>query len=158
MKAFPSKELKFKLHDSQTETLQRLNRRTEKSERLTSAKTDKTFRGVIHGNEFKIISSAVGKGAFCVMTGVIEGDKGRVGVQIHKAFRILSGILLLLPILALLISVLKDSIDFSPFLILVTIGQILMIRFIIIELVFQQLSRDSLNRLRDVLDAEWLKN
>lgn len=89
MKIFPTKELKFKLIDDQAETLNRLNRRTEKSENLTSQITDKSFRGIINRNEFKIISSAIGKGAFCVMTGTIESDKGNVKVEIHKVFRIL---------------------------------------------------------------------
>lgn len=61
MKIFPTKELNFKLIDGPSETLDRLNRRTEKSENLTSQYTDKSFRGIINGNEFKIISSAIGK-------------------------------------------------------------------------------------------------
>jgi len=59
MNIFPTKELEFKLIDDQAETLNRLNRRTEKSKNLTSQYTDKSFRGMIDGNEFKIIEVAI---------------------------------------------------------------------------------------------------
>ena len=158
MKIFPTKELKFKLLDSQTETLNRLNRRTEKSENLTSQHTDKSFRGIINGNEFKIISSAIGKGAFCEMTGAIESENGNVKVEIQKIFRILLSLFLCFPIIGLIAMILTKAQEFSPILILVMIGQILVIRYGFIGLAFKLLSRESLNRLRDVLDLEWIKN
>lgn len=155
MKIFPTKELNFKLIDDPSETLDRLNRRTEKSENLTSQYTDKSFRGIINGNEFKIISSAIGKGAFCVMTGVIESDNGNVKVEIHKVFRMLLSMILLFPIIGLFAIVLTKAQEFTSILILVTIGQILVVRYIFIGLAFKFLSRVSLNKLRDVLDLEW---
>ncbi|WP_431471600.1 hypothetical protein I5168_09455 [Nonlabens sp. SCSIO 43208] len=158
MKIFPTKELNFKLIDDQAETLNRLNRRTDKSENLTSQLTDKSFRGIINGNEFKLISSAIGKGAFCVMIGAIEVDKGNVKVEIHKAFRILLSIILCFPIIAILIAILIGKEEPNPIFILVVIGHILIIRYAFIGLAFKYLSRESLNRLRDVLDFEWIKN
>jgi len=157
MKIFPTKELKFKLIDDQAETLNRLNRRTEKSENLTSSHTDKSFRGIINGNEFKIISSVIGKGAFCVMTGAIESDRGNVKVEIHKIFRVLLSIILSFPIVGILIAILTGQEEPNPIFILVVIGQILLIRYAFIGLAFKFLSRQSLNRLRDVLDFEWIK-
>lgn len=157
MKIFPTKELNFKLIDDQAETLNRLNRRTEKSDNLTSQYTDKSFRGIIKGNEFKIISSAIGKGAFCVMTGAIESDKGNVKVEIHKVFRILLSIILCFPIIGILITILTGKEEPNPVFILVVIGQILIIKYAFIGLAFKFLSRQSLNRLRDVLDFEWIK-
>ena len=158
MKIFPTKELKFKLIDDQAETLNRLNRRTEKSKNLTSSYTDKSFRGIIKGNKFKIISSVIGKGAFCVMTGTVESDRGNVKVEIHKVFRILLSIILCFPIIGILIAILTGQEEPNPIFILVVIGQILIIRYAFIGLAFKFLSRQSLNRLRDVLDFEWIKN
>jgi hypothetical protein len=144
MNIFPTKEQEFKLIDTQEETLDRLNRRTEKSENLTSANTDKSFRGIINGNEFKIISSVIGKGAFCVMTGKINSKNGHVKIEIHKVFKVLLSIILCFPIIGIFI--------------LVIIAQILFIRYVFIGMAFKFLSRESLNRLRDVLDLEWVKN
>jgi len=158
MKIFPTKELKFKLIDDQEKTLNRLNRRTEKSENLTSAYTNKSFRGIINGNEFKLISSVIGKGAFCVMTGIINSDKGNVKVEIHWVFRIFLSIFLLFPIIWLIEIIRSGSEELSPNLIIVLLGQILMIRYVFIGLAFRFLSKGSLNRLRDVLDLEWIKN
>ena len=158
MNIFPTKKQKFKLIDEQAVTLNRLNRRTEKSENLTSQYTDKSFRGTITGNEFKIISSVIGKGAFCVMTGKINSTNGYVKVEIHKVFRILLSIILCFPVIGIVIAILTGTEEFSPIFILVAILQILMIRFVFIGLAFKFLSKASLNRLRDVLDFEWEKN
>jgi hypothetical protein len=157
MKIFPTTELKFNLIDNQDETLGRLKRRTEHSENLTSQYTDKSFRGKIDGTNFKIISSTIGKGAFCVMTGEISTDQGKVKAEIHKVFRILLSIILVFPIIGLLIMIFRGTNDFSPIMILVAIGQILIIRYAFIELAFRFLSKASLNRFRDVLDIEWKK-
>jgi hypothetical protein len=158
MNIFPTKEREFKLIDDQAETLNRLNRRTEKSENLTSQYTDKSFRGIINGNEFKVISSVIGKGAFCVMTGKINSDSGNVKIEIHKVFRILLSVVLCFPIIGIIALIWSKSQEFSPIFILVAVGQVLMIRYVFIGLAFKFLSKASLNRLRDVLDFEWKKN
>ena len=76
---FPHKKLKFRLFDTQQATLERLNRRTEYSANLTSSYTDKSFRGQIKGNQFQLIDSSVGRGAFCVMKGQIGEKEGELG-------------------------------------------------------------------------------
>ena len=154
MKLFPTKEMKFRLVNDQAETLDRLNRRTERSDNLTSQFTDKSFRGLINGNDFKLISSAIGKGAFCVMSGQINSVDGSVKVEIHKVFRILLSIILLFPLIGIIVMAISKTEGFSPIMILVAVGQFLMIRYIFIELAFRFLSRESLNRLRDVLDLK----
>ncbi|MDI9865674.1 hypothetical protein QM480_15120 [Flectobacillus sp. DC10W] len=158
MKLFPTKELNFRLFNDQAETLDRLNRRTERSDNLTSQFTDKSFRGQINGNEFKLISSTIGRGAFCVMSGQINSVDGSVKVEIHKVFQILLTIILLLPLIGFLIMAINQTDKFSPIMIFGAIGQILMIRYVFIGLVFRFLSRESLNRLQDVLDLDWIKN
>ena len=156
MEIFPTKELKFKLLDSKEETIERLKRRTEFSEKMTSNFTDKSFRGILNGDEFKIISSEIGKGALCVMTGKIDNDNSYVNVEINKAFRILFSIMFVMPIIALTIQTVKKPNDILIF-ILVGIGQILMIRFFFIGMFFSRMSKQSLNRLRDVLDIEFIE-
>ena len=156
MEIFPTKELKFKLLDSKEETIERLKRRTEFSEKMTSNFTDKSFRGILNGDEFKIISSEIGKGALCEMTGKIDNDNSYVNVEINKAFRILFSIMFVMPIIALTIQTVKKPNDILIF-ILVGIGQILMIRFFFIGMFFSRMSKQSLNRLRDVLDIEFIE-
>jgi len=158
MELYPTKELKFRLINEQVETLTRLNRRTDKSEKLISSDTDRSFLGTINGNKFKIISATLGKGAFCVMHGSIESESGNVRVEIHKVFKILLSIFLLFPIVGFIAITISDTEKFSPLFILITIGQILMIRYAFIGLAFNFLSKESLNRLRDVVDFEWIHN
>lgn len=156
MKIFPSKELKFKLLDSKFETMERLKRRTEYTKNMTSSFTDKSFRGIVQANEFRIISSEIGKGAFCVLDGKIENEEGFVNLYINKAFKILFSLIFILPFLGIVFQTINNPNDFLIF-ILVALMQILMIRYFFIGFLFTRMSKHSMNRLRDVLDIEFIK-
>ena len=157
MEIFPSQVYEFGLINAQNETLERLKRRTEESDSLTSKLTEKSFLGKVSGNRFRIISSAIGKGTFCTMTGFISYEKGEVKLEINKPFKILLTILMILPFIAFITQVFSASEEFNPVFILVFLGQVLIIRFLFIGLFFKILSKQSLNRLSDVLDTEWVK-
>ncbi len=154
MKIFPTKEIKFRLIDNQEDTLERLKRRTEYSKNFTSSYTDKSFRGIIKNNTFKIISSEIGKGALCVMSGKIENKNGFVNLEVNKAFKVLFSILFILPIVAIIFQTITNPKDII-FYILVAIGQLFIIRFIFITIFFSKMYKHSINRLRDVLDIEY---
>ena len=156
MKVFPTTEKKFKLIDNQETTIGRLKRRSDESVSLISAQTDKSFRGTINGNEFELISSEVGKGIFCVMSGEINSESGIVKVEIHKVVRVLAIILYVLPLVGFSLTIYSEDIEALPIFILVLIAQVLMIRFLFIGLAFKFLSKRSLNKLRDVADLEWV--
>ena len=152
---FPHKKLKFRLFDTQKATLERLTRRTEYSAKLTSSYTDKSFRGQIKGNQFQLIDSSVGRGAFCVMKGQIGEKEGELGLEIHKVFKVLLSILLLMPLLAIIPLFYDSREQFSLGLIMVMLLQPIFIRFVFIELIFGLLSKTSRNKFRDVADVEW---
>ena len=154
MKIFPTKEIKFRLIDNEEATLERLKRRTEYSKNLTSSYTDKTFRGIIKDNTFKIISSEIGKGALCVMSGKIENKKGFVNLEVNKPFKVLFSILFILPVIAIIFQTITNPKDIIIY-ILVAIGQLFIIRFIFLTIFFSKMYKHSINRLRDVLDIQY---
>lgn len=157
MNIFPKNDYTFTIIGEETETLERLKRRTEGSESLTSKITDKSFIGKIKDNTFKIISSEIGKGAFCVLTGEIVNKNGQVAVEINKAFRILLSILLCFPFIGLIVQFFSNREDFSIVFILALILQLLMIRYVFIEFAFRRFSKSSLSKLSDVLDIDQLE-
>jgi uncharacterized membrane protein len=157
MDIFPKSNYTFKIIGEETETLERLKRRTEPSESLTSSITDKSFRGVVKDNTFRIISSEIGKGAFCVLTGEINDKNGQVEVEINKAFQILLSILLLFPFIGVIAQTFSNKEGFSIIFIIVAILQLLMIRYFFIELAFRRFSKSSLNKLSEVLDIEHIE-
>ncbi|WP_338376624.1 hypothetical protein [uncultured Flavobacterium sp.] len=154
MKIFPTKEIKFRLIDNEEATLERLKRRTEYSKNLTSSYTDKSFRGIIKDNTFKIISSEIGKGALCVMSGKIENENGFVYLEVNKPFKVLFSILFILPVVAIIFQTLTNPKDIIIY-ILVAIGQLFIIRFIFLTIFFSKMYKHSINRLRDVLDIQY---
>jgi ABC-type multidrug transport system fused ATPase/permease subunit len=155
MKLWPTKERHFHFADSKAHTLERLKRRTEYSEWLTSNHTEKSFRGVIEDNHFKLITSEIGFGAFCVMEGTINETTGTIKVTIHNVFKGFLSLFMLFPIAGFIMVTFFDKQEFSWIMLLVVLLQIVIIRFAIIELVFRRLSKRSLKSLRDVLDVEW---
>lgn len=157
MNIFPKSDYTFKIIGEETETLERLKRRTELSESLTSNITDKSFRGIIKDNTFRIISSEIGKGAFCVLTGEIVNKDGQVEVEINKSFRILLTLLLCFPFIRVIAQTFSNKGGFSIIFIFVAILQLLMIRYIFIELAFRRFSKSSLNKLSDILDIEHIE-
>ncbi|CAI2767664.1 hypothetical protein [Flavobacterium collinsii] len=157
MNLFPVSNYTFKIIGEQSESLDRLKRRTESSESLASKITDKSFIGTINNNAFKIISSEIGKGAFCVLSGEIVDNNGGINVEINKTFKILLSFLICLPLAGLILQAISQDNKFLILFILIAILECLMIRYIFIEFAFRILSKQSLNRLSDVLDIETLE-
>ena len=72
MNFFPTKKYTFSLIDTDDKSIERLKRRTYNSDSLISKTTDKSFIGIINVNDFKVISSERGIGAFCILDGEIK--------------------------------------------------------------------------------------
>ncbi|WP_443937901.1 hypothetical protein [Pedobacter sp. MW01-1-1] len=154
MKIFPESDYNFKITGSETEAFERLKRRTEFSKSLTSQITDKSFRGIIKENTFRIISSEIGKGAFCVLEGKVDNQNGQLNISINKVFQILLSIILCFPIALLITDLIAQKGRFSIMTLITVIIIFVSIRFIFIELAFRQLSKNSIKRLSDILDIE----
>lgn len=154
---FPFSVYEFKLINGQNETFERLERRTLKSDKFSSKYTDKSFIGKIQNNSFKLISSNIGKGAFCTLTGFIKDEHGEILVEINKPFRTLIVAMELFPFLALAIQLFSKPNQFSPIMVVVCILQVLIIRFLFVEIFFKIISKQSIKQLSDVLDTEWIR-
>lgn len=136
------------------ESMERLTRRTQLSDILISKYTDRTFIGEVSHNSFRLISSSIGKGTLSVMTGEVNSNFGFVRVEVHKVFKYLFGVMLIAPLLVFLSSLPENG--FSFLYLLITVGQVLMVRFIFLGFFFNFFSKESLNKLRDILDFEWV--
>ncbi len=157
MKIFPESDYNFKITGSEIEAIERLKRRTEFSKSLTSQITDKSFRGIIEENTFRIISSEIGKGAFCVLEGKVDNQNGQLNISINKAFQILLSIILCFPIVLLIADLISEKGRFSMMTLLTAILMFIFIRFLFIELAFRRFSKSSINRLSDILDIEHIE-
>lgn len=112
---------------------------------------------MITGNYFKIISSDIGKGAFCVLEGNILETTGHIKVEIHTAFKVLLSVILIMPLVGFFLMMADKTHEFNIiYPIFSTLLQIVFLRFVVIEVAFRILSKQSLIKLRDVLDVEWV--
>ena len=156
MKLFPTKYFKAELRSDYSISMQNLKSNTDITESLTSDWTDKAFRGQINDNGFKIISSEIGRVAVCVLIGEFEGKTGEIEVRIHKAFKVMFSILMLLPIIGFGITLFTNGIEKSFGIIFPMIMGIVFVRFVFMELSFRFISNTGINKLTDILTIKEL--
>ncbi|NOU59612.1 hypothetical protein [Marinifilum caeruleilacunae] len=151
MKLFPTKYFKAELRSDYSISMENLISNTDITESLTSDWTKKAFRGQVNEKGFKIISSRIGLGAICILTGKFNGNIGEIEVRIHNAFKVMFSILMLLPIIGFGISILTNGIENSIGIIIPAVLGIAFVRFVFIELGFQFISITGINKLSDIL-------
>jgi len=144
MKLFPTKNFTAELTENSATAMAELKRNTDITDSLVSDWTKKAFRGQVNENGFKIISSEIGRGAICVLIGKFDGKNGEIEVRIHKAFKIMFSILMLMPIIGFGIVFLTTEIEKSIGIIFPMIMGILFVRFVFMELSFRIVSRTGL--------------
>jgi hypothetical protein len=149
MKLFPSKHFTVELKDDRATTLDELRRNTKLTDTLVSAYTDKKFIGQVSDCGFKIISSEMGRGAVCVFIGELQDSLGTLEIRIHKAFKIMFVILMLLPIVGFGIAGLLDGIVMA--MIPLMIMGVVFVRFAFMELSFRFISKTGLNKLERII-------
>jgi len=157
LKLFPSTNHTFELRYDRSSSLSELKLNTKLSKTLFSEWTNKAFIGQISENGFKLISSEIGFGAFCVLTGKLNDNDGKLEIRIHKVFRVLLSIILLLPIIGFGLSVYRIGISKSIGLLFVIITAIAIIRFVAIELTFRMISQIGLKKLIKIIEIKKLK-
>ena len=157
MKLFPTKNFKAELISDYSISMDNLKSNTDITDSLTSDWTKKAFRGQVSEVGFKIISSEIGRGAVCVLIGKFDENIGEIEVRIHKAFKVMFSILMLMPIIGFGLAILSNGIEKSTGTIIPTIMGILFIRFIFLELSFRFISNTGINKLTDILGIKELK-
>ena len=152
-KVFPIKNYEFEISKESKNVLIDLKKETEISDSLVTVITKKKFIGQVDVDDsnFKLITSVIGKGAFCVFNGKLNGKRGTLNVQIHIAFRILISIWLLLIAFGILSSIVKIGLAKSIGLIAMIIIALLILRFAIIELLFNSVANNGIEKLKNAI-------
>ena len=150
MKLFPTKKFEIELAEPLESALEKLRNETEPSTSLASEWTKKTFTGQVTESGFKLISSAVGHGPFCILDASFEGQKGTFTAYIHPVFKGLVAVLLFFPILGIVfVTVMNGFGDLDEHLNLLILLPIMFIllRFGYVQLLFWYTKRGVINRL-----------
>ena len=156
MKMFPTKKFTAELTENSAVAMAELKRNTDITDTLVSDYTKKEFRGQVNENEFKVISSEIGRGAICVLNGKFDGKTGEIEIRIHKAFKVMFSILMLMPIVGFGIVAITNGIEKSYGIILPMIMSILFVRFVFMELSFRFVSKTGINKLKRVIGIKML--
>lgn len=152
MTIFPSDEYEVELKNETSMVMNELKRNTKLSNSLVSEwGVKEAFIGRVDNNGFKIISSIVGFGAFCVLTGQFQNKEGFIKIQVHKTFRVLLSILMLFPFIWFGILVFLNGLQTATDLIIPFIFLLLFIRFVLLGLTYKFISKIGLNRLTEII-------
>lgn len=156
MNIFPSKSFNIELAEDINTSLEKLNKRTKISSSLISSYTDKTFIGKINSNNFKLITSEIGKGAFCVFNGSITNNQIKVIATVNTPFKILISIWAIGFFGFILFMGAKENFEglipqLIPFLVF-----LLVIRYLLIGLFFKKLTNNGIKRFKDILNIKSL--
>ncbi|RNI22613.1 hypothetical protein EFB08_21190 [Rufibacter latericius] len=132
--------------------MEKLKQNTKLNDALVSELTQKAFIGQVHESRFEVISSAPGYGALCVLTGDFQGKEGIINIKIHTAFKVLSLIFMILPIILVGVTLATREVKYPFDLIVPILMAIAFVRFGLLGLGFRTVSNKSLNRLREVIN------
>ena len=157
MKLFPAKKYTVELLHNSSQALTALKQHTKLADTLVSSWTHKAFIGQVDENGFKIISSAVGRGAVCVFIGAFQGKKGTIALSIHPAFKVLFTLLMTLPFVGFGLLMWQSGFENFMGSLLLMITHLLFIRFILIELGFRFIARTGLNKLHKTIGIKKLE-
>nr|WP_042294497.1 hypothetical protein [Nonlabens ulvanivorans] len=157
MKIFPTNNYEFELTKESTKALSELEKNTLITDSLVSEWTKKAFIGQVNDNGFKIISSKPGRGAFCILDGKLESEKGTLEIRIHKAFRIMLSLIYLFPIIGFTIALFTKEKEIIISLIFPTLMALVVFRFVFTELAFRIISRNGLKKLTKIIGIKKLE-
>ncbi|SDY10027.1 hypothetical protein SAMN05444411_1251 [Lutibacter oricola] len=157
MKLFPTKEFTAELRSDFSISKENLKLETDITDSLVSDWTNKEFRGQVYDNGFKLISSEIGIGAVCVLDGKFNGKVGEIEIRIHKAFKVMFSILMLMPFSIFLFEIITNGIKDSIGLIVPATMGIVFGRFVLIEFSFRYISKIGIDKLTDILTIKDLK-
>lgn len=155
MKLFPSSNFSVDISMESSKAMMELKSNTDLTDSLTSSRTNKAFRGQVNRSDFKVISSEIGRGAFCIISGQFENQNGRMKIDIHPVFKVLLTILLFFPTVVICIAIILDRSQIG--LLIPLIMHFVFVRFVLIEISFRLISRTAMRKLTDIIGIKNLK-
>ena len=151
MKLFPERKYNVQIEDEIFDSITELKRNTKLSNSLVSERTKKAFIGQVGDSHFKIISSEIGRGAFCVLQGRFEEKKGVIEIKIHKAFRVMLSIIMIFPFIGFGIAIFQQGFVKSLGIIPALLFLLIFLRFVFIGLTFRFVTQTGLSKLKKIL-------
>jgi hypothetical protein len=151
-KPFPEKRYTVRLREGDNASWERLAQVTELRDRLVTVPTKgKLFIGQVQPGRFHLIGAAIGRGAFCTFTGQFVDGIGSIDVRVHRIFRALILVWLLLPLGAVLFTLISQG-AVAGFLQLAVVILMLVVLRLGIGVVFKSIAGKAIRDLSRVLD------
>jgi len=153
IKFFPAEEYQLKYRKSKDGAIDFFRENTKESNVLATVITGKRFIGIVNNEIFKVISSEVGIGAFCVFSGVLVNDGCNLKVEINKPFKILLCIISLMMPLAIVIQLIVSP-GWQNIGLIVPLSMFIVIGRFILKFMFKQSLNLGFSKLNSIFVLE----
>ena len=158
MKLFPTKDYRIEFNSESCKPLELLKIQTLESDVLASQLTTKWFVGTVNDDNFRIIGSEIGIGAFVVFEGKINKAHVEISTQVNKPFKILISIIAAFGLFGFFVGVFRNGVTNSFGLLIPLAMLFLFLRFVLIGLFFKVSSKLTLGKLTTVLTTKYGEN
>lgn len=154
MKIFPQKNYSITLNTNSSLALSELKNQTLHKEQYVANWNSQIFIGLIDGDVFEINISKKWIGEICIFNGYLKENKGSLKVRTSRFIKIIFIIIVIFSLSGIIMATLQNELKTSFHILL----SLLTIRFIILELSFQIISKLGIEKLTKTISIKTINN
>ena len=147
MKIFPEKDYSIELNQNSSFAISELKNQTLSEEQYVVNWSKQPFIGKIERNEFQIKLSKKILGEFCVLNGKLEKKKGILKIRTSKRLKFFFIVIILFMFCCIISAIIQNDLKVVFGLII----NILVMRYILLELGFRIASKTGIKKLTEII-------
>lgn len=153
LKLFPKNTYSIELVNDNKSVISNLKNSTLSKEQYVANWNNQLFIGTIKENEFELKLSKKLYGDFCIVHGKLENNNGTLEIQTGNVLKTISILILLFTLSGIITAMIYHKFE-QAFKLMMAI---VMLRFIILELVFKNVSKIVLQKLTEAIKIKSLQ-
>jgi hypothetical protein len=154
MKIFPEKDCSIELNQNSSLAISELKNQTLSEEQYVVNWNNQSFIGKFEKNEFQIKLSKKILGKFCILNGKLENKKGILKIQTSKRLKIIFTVIIIFMFFGIISALIQNDLKVVFGLIL----NILVMRYILLELGFRIASKKGIKKLTEIIGIKKRNN
>ncbi|WP_428233005.1 hypothetical protein [Flavobacterium sp.] len=154
MKIFPKSKYSIELNSDSISAISELKKQTLSNEKFVTNWNGQVFIGKIKESEFEIKLSKKLLGEICILSGKLQNKEGALEIRTGGIFKIIFVVMLLFGLSGIITAIIQNKLE-TMFQLFITI---LLMRFIILELGFQFISKCTLKSLTEIIGIKKIEH
>lgn len=152
MKIFPKHDYLIELNNDSSLAISELEKQTFPKEQFITNWNSHAFIGEIKESEFEIKLSKKIIGDICVLKVKLENEKGTLEIRTGKIFKIIFVAIIMFVLSGIITSIILNKLESIFYLVI----EILIMRYVFLELSFRHVSKITINKLTKIIGIKRL--